>query len=622
MLFLMLFSSGYPVAVLSQMGTATWCGYCPNAYAGIETMKGEFNNTEFVALRYYSSSNGGQLANSYTDSVIRALKIRGYPTVIFNGEDYVVGAGSPDGAANMYRPNIKKHLYNLSPAKLSISSSNTSFAVADYSVDVKVELLEDIEGSFILTIVMYEDNVNAAGKTHQNVVRDGKAFQLDIDKAGEEKTFSHSFSTSGYNASNLHVIAFLQRTSDNSVIQAISDLEPPEHYARVCSNNRVKFCNKDSEEGIDIVVANVGKSAEDISMETAFNYKPNSWNASLSSESFHLSKGEFQEITLQVKNNSFSYADIKVKALFSGSENSMDVSFITKGSKILLVDDDGSETFEHYFTDVLDELDVSYGVLERSRLIAFTGNELNDFGAVFWSCGWAFPTLTVNDRTAIKNYLDNGKNLFLTGQDIGWELCDGNSSNATPDAKSFYSNYLHATYIKDDADKYNLSGVSGDTISNGLNLHIAGGDGADNQDYPSIIKPYDDKAKAIFNYSASECGAIRAEAVYKVVYLAFGFEAIDNAADRKTLIERIINWFNPQEQTSGILDNVTINQTVILHSGVIRLNDLADFNINDVVVMDINGRKIGVKNAVAILPGNGIYFIKDKKNVVKVLYVK
>ncbi|MEM2070861.1 MAG: CARDB domain-containing protein, partial [Archaeoglobaceae archaeon] len=53
----------------------------------------------------------------------------------------------------------------------------------------------------------------------------------------------------------------------------------------------------------------------------------------------------------------------------------------------------------------------------------------------------------------------------------------------------------------DDTNILNITGVEGDPISDGLAFGIYGGDGADNQEYPSGIAPADSYATPIFIYS-------------------------------------------------------------------------------------------------------------------------
>lgn len=47
------------------------------------------------------------------------------------------------------------------------------------------------------------------------------------------------------------------------------------------------------------------------------------------------------------------------------------------------------------------------------------------------------------------NFLDNGGNLFISGQDIGWEVNE--YAAYYPEAVDFYENYLHASFVNDAA---------------------------------------------------------------------------------------------------------------------------------------------------------------------------
>ena len=111
---------------------------------------------------------------------------------------------------------------------------------------------------------------------------------------------------------------------------------------------------------------------------------------------------------------------------------------------------------------------------------------------------------------------------------------------------AWYHQYLHASFVADDTNDYTLDGVASDLISDGMSLAISGGDGADNQDYPDAIDPYDAAAHVIFTYNASQNGALAVDTgTYRVVYLGFGFEAIDNATDRALLMQRALDWLAP-----------------------------------------------------------------------------
>ena len=225
----------------------------------------------------------------------------------------------------------------------------------------------------------------------------------------------------------------------------------------------------------------------------------------------------------------------------------------TPSPPILLVDDDNGSSYESYFTAALDSLGSDYDTWSVESLGSPSASILQQYDVVLWFTGDDYvTTLTSSDQSNLAAYLDGGGNLFITGQDIG------RSVGESP----FYSDYLHATYVQDGAGLSGLNGVTGDSISDGFNLAISGGDGANNQGRPSEIDPLA-PAVAIFTYNvgaamasregaelqgmaSSGTGAIRMDGgTYRVVYFAFGFEAINSAADRQLVMERVLDWTWP-----------------------------------------------------------------------------
>ncbi len=45
----------YPTTSLAEDATATWCPYCPEAYAGLDVVQSRYDETEFISVRYYST---------------------------------------------------------------------------------------------------------------------------------------------------------------------------------------------------------------------------------------------------------------------------------------------------------------------------------------------------------------------------------------------------------------------------------------------------------------------------------------------------------------------------------------------------------------------------------------
>jgi len=162
---------------------------------------------------------------------------------------------------------------------------------------------------------------------------------------------------------------------------------------------------------------------------------------------------------------------------------------------------------------------------------------------VVWNVGWGFPSLDADDRAALGAYLDNGGNLFVTGQDIGWDFFDTSGSQYSPAAINWYRTYLGATYVMDDTNLLNVSGVASDPVGDGMSFAIAGGTGANNQDYPSEIEPYGDGVGCFYYTTGREAGTRIDNGTFKSVYLAFGFEGIATDSDRNLLMARVLDYF-------------------------------------------------------------------------------
>jgi hypothetical protein len=224
--------------------------------------------------------------------------------------------------------------------------------------------------------------------------------------------------------------------------------------------------------------------------------------------------------------------------------------FAVSGVCALLVDDDGGLDLETYYAGALDSLGVLWGHWDR-RIARPLLSDLTGAEFVIWFTGSYFPTLETYDQDLIGSYLDGGGDLFISGQDIGFALNYVNNEEYSPEAVDFYETYLHASWVTSSSLLWQVSGRSGDPISDGLMFSIEGGDGADNQDYPDVIDPIG-AASVVFDYTGdpTKHGGVRYDSgASKIVYLAFGFEAISTEADRELLLSRIIDWFG---KTSGV----------------------------------------------------------------------
>lgn len=165
---------------------------------------------------------------------------------------------------------------------------------------------------------------------------------------------------------------------------------------------------------------------------------------------------------------------------------------ISPGDNILLVDDDGGYAYELYYEQALHDLGYSYDYyMVADGSDGPDAGKLKQYKLVIWFTGNKYSnTLTVTDQGNLASYLDSSGRLFISGQDIGYDI----------GSTSFYKNYLHARFITDDANGSFYTGLN-DFDGLSLDLSSTHGDGARNQRSIDAVKPVDGSAAFYIPYS-------------------------------------------------------------------------------------------------------------------------
>ncbi len=269
-----------------------------------------------------------------------------------------------------------------------------------------------------------------------------------------------------------------------------------------------------------------------------------------------------------------------VDGLGHAAEYPDQLGFTTRGfsrhSNILLVIDDLNEPgLDTFYTEALANNGFAYDLWYTF----YRGSVPNSVIMNYVPCIviWAVPERgMLNDpedasaRETLMNYLDQGGKLFVTGQDVGFYVHD----------HPFYTDYLHAQFVQDNVDMFAIRGIAGDEIGDGLAFTIEGtGSGAGNQQWPSEINPISPAQRVFEYYTPGGSAAVRRTpagheshlrgkapapsgvepqeimgsgtagirvdtGTYKVVYFAFGFEGIDDEADRNAVMRAVVGWLH------------------------------------------------------------------------------
>jgi hypothetical protein len=258
---------------------------------------------------------------------------------------------------------------------------------------------------------------------------------------------------------------------------------------------------------------------------------------------------------------------------------------------ILFVDDDGGGSYQSYFLSALDSTGFLYDVWTYATQGTPTDSVLGLYTAVVWNTGPDYgtisnpKTLTATDQTRLITYLENGGKLFLSSQDL---LLDNNPNN-------FITNYLHVASHTDDKSVQSVTGISGDTISEGMAFTLSypfnnfsdwlvPGEGATGiflstgkgSTLPREGVQLDqDYSKASIDSFCAIRYPASGPSTYKVVFFAFSFEAVPQSGpspnNSYTLMRRIMSWFGLGRTTPSFLHGDVNGDFVIDLGDVVSL---------------------------------------------------
>jgi len=172
---------------------------------------------------------------------------------------------------------------------------------------------------------------------------------------------------------------------------------------------------------------------------------------------------------------------------------------ITQGDKILLIDDDGGDFYETYYAQALQTLGFAFDI--QTVPLNSDGpdiSKLNQYKLIIWFTGRQFGnTLTSVDQLNLQTYLNNAGRLFITGQDIGYDIV---TVQGLGGQGSFYQNYLHALYVTDDALGNVYTGQN--TFSNlSVDISLGAGDGAQYTRFVDAITPLGSQVAFYIHYN-------------------------------------------------------------------------------------------------------------------------
>lgn len=205
--------------VVMEIGTGTWCQYCPGAAMGADEL---IANNKPVAI--IENHNGDNYANTYSNSRNSYYQINGFPTAEFDGLNPVVGGSNTQSMYSSYLPRVTTRMN--APSHYSITASG-SITGNNFSINAVVSKPEaDTNTNVVLHCVITESEIQTSwqGQDHLNFVnrlmlpnQTGTPVNLGT---GEQQTFTlnGTFNTD-WDMNNCELVLFVQNSSTKEVLQ-------------------------------------------------------------------------------------------------------------------------------------------------------------------------------------------------------------------------------------------------------------------------------------------------------------------------------------------------------------------------------------------------------------------
>lgn len=546
--------------------TGTWCQWCPCGHDVMEDILATMPNA--IMIGYHGPSGSSDPWDDFPgNQIIGLMSFSGYPTAVIDR------TGAPMSRSAW--TNAMNQRYNV-PATVTITmDKNYNKITRELVTDVHVTPLTDLTGTYNVTMILLEDglvypqtgNGSCPGATdyvHNHVVRaiinGAEGEQLNTTSpwtTGNTITKNITYTIpSGIEADSSRLAVLVSKVSSPFYTSEIQQAEQwtlvSPDYVAVMTSQSPSIISENSTPGqFTIYLHNMGLLDDTYTIDPVLD-APAGWTAEYTTvngtfpfgqtDSVFVSSGDSTEILVTINPNGFSGFGTATVNYSSNNDpglvGELELNFVTTTGVDILVVDASTEGYGSEVTNALDNVfSGTYGVVNSSAL-EDPSVDLSNFVMISWSAGIDLPVFVPQQVSALESYLDNGGRLFINGQDIGADIFEPTGQSQF--AQSFYNNYLHADYVSNSSTSFLLKGVPGDPVTDGVQF-VAGFVYDKSLD---MIEPYDGDASSILTYlSGPNIGGIKAATSdYRVVYSAAGFEQIDQAEIKDTLMSRIVNW--------------------------------------------------------------------------------
>ena len=385
---------------------------------------------------------------------------------------------------------------------------------------------------------------------------------------GNSVTFTYTYTEDPYSRKvEVAVISFVQNTVTKEIVNCGSSFDPDASIADPAFLTHGGIIGNAS--SFDISCNNTGTDPENFSF-TLSNNAPVDWSSNFSvngntydsSTEVMLVAGATVTATINVTPGTTPAIGCYTLTITSIDDPNQDAItksvYVFRGITDLVVNaeatkGDGTgvtpDSWQANFVNGLTNADCSTSSVIRASIAnrAVIENSLADVKDIYYNVGWAFPAFTDNWVANLESLMNNGVNLFICGQDIGWDVWTPTSSygHSTPASEDFFTNYLFSGWVDDGGSTNNLlTATAGDAIFGDFSdmpiVPYYGG----TYFYPDQISPAGIGMPIFYYSNSTRVAGVRADnGTFKMVYLAPGLEML-SIPDANSVIKAVYNWFH------------------------------------------------------------------------------
>jgi len=559
---------------------------------------------------------------SESDAMVDYYGVSGVPNMFQNGIDI----GSPAGVTQDIVNNL---IGESSPIRILVTETTVG---STRDVSIEIETVGAVPaGTYKLKAAAIEyiiDYVSAPGTNGEtefpNVFREFLAGSGGVTftpaAVGSSVTFDYSYDLDAeFVAENMYVIAWVQNVASKEVLNSGATGDPAIEIVNTTTSTFVQG-TVGAASAFTGNVINLGDANANIEMTLAAN-QPADWSAN------YTYNGSTYTTTASGSISALNTLPLGINVTVGPTpaigEYTLTVTFpdnpeimpqvlsyyVISGVTDLIVNNEvsfgdgtayGTYDWESLYTDALEAAgSTTYAATSHITMKkGFNSDALAGIENIYFNVGWTFPGVSGDEEKVeqLMEFMDNGGNLFISGQDIGWEVNE--YAAYYPASVAFYEDYLHASFVNDAASGATTFTAIADDVWYGTVAEsgISKPYGTTYY-YPEQIEANGVDGFEIFSYNAgTKIGGVRSETSdYKTVYLGIGIEMIADDAVRNAIMEATYLYFKGDlsgiefdNLVSGLLGGAQPNPAV--NSTTISLSNIdKNFTIN---VTDVTGKVV------------------------------